>query len=122
MVGYARNAVTPLEKRNTHKYVGSWQHEDDWSTLGTMTVLQDSTIETEEDICDPWQRLVLLQINDDVTAPEEDIKRALRDTFTKAGCSHDHDCCGCRSYYGKATLIDKEERTWLVIQTSSRNY
>lgn len=118
-----RGLITPLEKRNTHKYVGSWQHEDDWETLGTMEVLQDNTIVTDdEDICEPWQRMILLKINEDVKVDDDTIKRALRDTFTKAGCSHEHDCCGCRSYYGHPKLIDKDEREWLVIQTSSRNY
>ena len=67
--------------------------------------------------------MLLLKVNDDVKVTDDVIKRALKDTFTKAGCSHDYDCCGCRStYVTSVTYVDLENRKWVVLTHSSRNY
>ena len=40
-----------LERRVTHKYVGSYQHEDEWVTVGEFTILstQKWKVVEEED-------------------------------------------------------------------------
>lgn len=121
-----------LSLRVTHKYVGTWQHEDQWRSIGTYEVLQSSDMCTDdEDPCEPTRTMTLIKVrldNSDHSKPlvtDQDVKRAIKDTMTHLGCSHEHDCCGCwntlvHHVVKCETLPDGDE--WFVTKHSIRNY
>lgn len=62
---------------------------------------------------------------------EDSISEAFTWTMSTHGsCSHDYDCCGCRSFYTRAFLLPDNtefpigERTqvWMTYTGSARNY
>lgn len=111
-----------LLKRKTHKYVGTYQHLDEWDEIGETTELSrkivcEDTSEIEHPITEEAHVLV--------DAPKgtlpSDIRSALMDSYTMSGCHHEWDCCGCRSY--RATEAKRVTgRLWCVRISSSRNY
>lgn len=111
-----------LAKRLTHKYVGSWKHEDEWLDIGDAQVIAQSVIEItdEEDMCEPTKQVLFLDVATHDPQRPSDVASALHDVFTSHGCSHDYDCCGCRSYHGRAEHL--AGATYRVVVTSSRNY
>lgn len=113
-----------LELRVTHKYVGTHQHEDEWRYIGEFTVIRkDVWVLYEEDEFDPTEPMkaeYLLTVNAE-GATVEDIKQALKDTFTAAGCHHEYDCCGCRSYYA-GNPVEYGFGMWSLTVNSYRNY
>lgn len=76
----------------------------------------------EEDICESALTVYKLEIVDrepDVT--DEQIDEAMNWTFgTRGRCGHDHDCCGCRSYWVRDVI--GADTDWIVSVSSSRNY
>lgn len=110
----------------THKYVGSYQHEDQWKEVGTFEVANTERWkldqEDEFDPTEPLKHIYYVQVyhTDDATV-EEEVAQALRDSFTQVGCHHEYDCCGCRSFHAKkpVRLPDGE---WQVEVNSYRNY
>lgn len=115
-----------LELRMTHKYVGSYQHEDEWKVVGKYDVVHTEKWkqvigEDDFDPTDPLKYIyqVMVYPSDDVTV--EEVRQALQDSFTQIGCHHEYDCCGCRSFYAKkpAQLLNGE---WQVEVNSYRNY
>lgn len=118
-----------LERRVTHKYVGSYQHEDEWETIGEYTVLSSQKwAPVDEEDFDPTEPVkivytLLVVPNEDATI--DDINTALKDTFTQVGCHHEYDCCGCRSYYaGKPdySYADEGGLHYELTVSSYRNY
>lgn len=118
-----------LSIRLTKKYVGTYSHLDDWESIGSFKVLASNTVDhnteddcEEPDVCEPQTTTAFVEVQ----APgetEERIRQALRETNTKAGCHHEHDCCGCRSYYVSDEGIEHlKGAIWRVTITSSRNY
>lgn len=122
--------TTSLQLRKTHQYVGSWQHEDKWDHLGTVSTLQYSSICTDaEDPCEPTRIMKLVKVSldqRDHSKPlwtDAQIKQALRDTFTRSGCSHEHDCCGCWSHHVSEVLpLARRTGEYVLIMHASRNY
>jgi hypothetical protein len=111
-----------LERRLTHGYVGSWKHLDQHEYVGRMLIEATSTLGDEvdpEDPCEPCTTTLFVKVYSG--EEEEAVKSALRDHFTAWGCSHEYDCCGCRSYRaGNITRLGSGY--WRVTQHSSRNY
>ncbi len=116
-----------LDIRKTHKYVGTYQHEDDWENIGTAYELACRTLKPsesdEEDYCEPLRTLIQVKVR--TYAGEnpslQQIKRALRDTYTQSGCHHEYDCCGCRSYHVD-NVRRRRDGTFCVTVDSSRNF
>lgn len=113
-----------LSIRRTHRYVGTYQHEDEWEQIGSLEVLGSKTRSDEPgegDPCDPQITTVHAVITCDMPETDENIERAIRDTYTQHDCHHEYDCCGCRSYH-----VDTVERRtgdlWRFTVSSSRNY
>lgn len=132
-----------LQKRLTHKYVGEYQHLDQWMDVGSIDEIGrreiPQTKEDEEDPCDyrSWEIFCLIKLAPDLHETwlnsgdgeafdfdffkwtEAQTKRALLDTHTESGCAHEWDCC--RSYHAQSA-----ERVtgdlWKVVVSSSRNY
>jgi hypothetical protein len=119
-----------LQIRLTHKYVGTYQHEDEWETLGEYEVLSSQKwkpIDDEEfdptDTIKKFYEVVVRTYGSEHKV--EQITQALRDQFTKVGCHHDYDCCGCRSYYAEKPEFLYQEEDGLhyrLIVNSYRNY
>lgn len=119
--------VKPLELRVTHKYVGSYQHEDEWKEVGAYVVTYTEKWKLEEtdefDPTEPLKHVYHVQVDSHDDATVEEVSRALQDSFTKVGCHHEYDCCGCRSFYAKKpTSISDNNSVWLVEVNSFRNY
>lgn len=118
---------TELKLRKTHKYVGTYQHEDQWEYLGRMTMLQyNAKCTDEEDPCEPTTIIQHFKVeleNHDPVWTDEQVKRALRDTLTRSGCHHDYDCCGCVSTHVSEVLpLTRHANEYIVISHSFRNY
>lgn len=87
-----------LSKRITHRYVGTYRHLDQWEEVGTMSEILSTVVppsESEDGSAGPKTTKL---ITVDSSHPKKEIERALRDRFTKQGCAHDYDCCGCASH------------------------
>lgn len=114
-----------LQKRLTHKYVGEYQHEDEWEDIGTFEVLAIGQRRPDDEggcaPCDPITTTAFGQVTAEGDVNAEDIERALHDTFTSWGCACEYDCCGCRSYQVEE-VEELSGRYWKVVVNSSRNY
>lgn len=115
-------AITTLARKVTQDYVGTFDHLDDWEDIGEVAVLSHSTMETDpDDMCEPWIETMLVRVRPEAPdTTEADIRAALQASFTRAGCHHEHDCCGCRSY--RADAVHLKDADWMVTITSSRNF
>ena len=88
-----------------------------------MSVMARSWRTDPDDMCDPISNICRIWVNTGSNpASLEDIRQALRDTLSSNGCSHEYDCCGCRSYYVSRCDYEPESGEWLVTVSSSRNY
>lgn len=116
-----------LSIRETHKYVGTYQHLDEWRDIGSYEQIGEKDLDLigeDDDACDPCEPLrrmvyVLVRAYDGVT--DDEIKQALQASNTSAGCAHEYDCCGCRSYHAS----DAKRVTgdlWSFTVSSSRNF
>lgn len=121
--------MTALELRVSNKYVGTYQHEDEWKTVGEYTILSTKKwklIDEEDfDPTEPTKTIYTLLVIPDDDASIEDISRALRDTFTQVGCHHEYDCCGCRSWYADKpdySYADEDGLHYELTVNSYRNY
>lgn len=110
-----------LAIRETFKFVGAYQHEDTWRSIGSCEVYAgEATCTDETDICEPHLQVNMVEVQVDTRATRKDIKQALEQTFTKSGCAHEHDCCGCRSFYASAKHVGRN--VYRLTITSSRNF
>lgn len=116
-----------LAIRETHKYVGTYSHLDEWRSIGSFEQIGHKVLprnEAEEsDMCEPIseQHFVQVSIYEDEQATVKDIETALLDHFTKQGCHHEWDCCGCRSY-SASQAVNLGGPIWRVDVESSRNF
>jgi hypothetical protein len=83
-----------LEIRNTNRYVGSARHMDNWTSIGTVDVLEARS-ETDDDCGGYGTVFQMVLVN--TLSPPSVVLGALKDTYTFEGCACEHDCCGCRS-------------------------
>lgn len=113
-----------LSLRRSHQYVGTWQDLDRWEGIGSYVTVSSASWYTDpNDMCDPIATISRVWVNTGSHSVSiDDIKQALRDTLTQSGCSHEYDCCGCRSYYVSRCDYEPESGEWLVTVSSSRNY
>lgn len=117
------HSPTALMLRKSHKFVGSYQHEDNWEYIGRYVIVEQQLFYTDpDDMCEPMSLKMRLWVKPMGVVEPDQIKQALRDSFTMNGCHHAWDCCGCRGFY--ASLVEYNDITdeWLVTQSSSRNY
>lgn len=108
--------------RKTHKYVGTWKHLDEHECIGSLDVRSTRTeMDESDDGCEPMsqEHLVIVKPNEGVS--DEAITGALQDHFSSHGCSHEYDCCGCRSY-SVSSVHKLSGEYWLVTVGSTRNY
>jgi hypothetical protein len=111
-------SIIHLETRETHRYVGTCSHMDRWQHVGRAKVLPARLVRegNGHDDCGTYLMTAKIPAGQDPAAS----KRALADHFTRWGCSHEYDCCGCVS-----TMADVRQvtpRTFIVAVSYSRNY
>ena len=110
--------------RKTHRYVGTFKHEDEHERVGTVMTEAKQTLEPvvadKEDPCEPLTTILFVFVQPD-KGREKDVKQALLDHFTAWGCAHEYDCCGCWSYRASEALR-LGKGYWRVTVGSSRNY
>lgn len=116
-----------LELRMTHKYVGSYQHEDMWKAVGTFEVTHTEkwrlVQEEEGDPTNPLKHIYQVMVSPSEEATVEEVRQALQDSFTQVGCHHEYDCCGCRSFYAtRPVQLSDDNFLWQVEVNSWRNY
>ena len=112
--------MTPiqLELRLTHRYVGTYSHLDAWDAVGTALLTPARVVAEGNDYDEgnTYVRWATVPRGQSVSATA----RALEDTLSRHGCSHDWDCCGCASY---STRVIHRHGRRLVLKTSvSFNY
>ena len=115
-----------LKRRLTNKYVGTYQHEDEWEYIGRYTILSSERwrLECNEDPdpTDPMKHFYTIKVEDVLEGYTiKDVEEAIKDSFSKIGCHHEHDCCGCRSYYAKNPIHQITDYYKLEVN-SWRNY
>lgn len=113
----------PLYIRMTNKYVGTYQHEDQWNYVGQITRIQSHVTESDdpEDATESMTHVHEVEVSPEQAVSEEQVAKAIRDHYTKAGCHHEYDCCGCRSFYASKPDYLGGNR-WEVKVNSFRNY
>jgi hypothetical protein len=102
---------------------------DEWRKIGTLEAVAGGALTDEptpEDGYDDGSRgttfaHIVKVKRDNKRVTDKDVRQALRDTFTYSYCTHEHDCCGCRSYHAYDVHKQSYVDAWVVIQTSSRN-
>lgn len=135
-----------LKKRLTFGYVGTYQHLDKWETLGMLDEIGQRELplseEEQADICEPKRHEVFAVLTLDPAAGtydrwtkiqpadkdldyhiwlEKEIQTALCHTYSRQGCAHEYDCCGCRSH-SASSAQRVTGNLWRVEIHSSRNY
>lgn len=113
-----------LSVRKTHKYVGTYSYLDEWEDIGTTEQIgyqAEKPNDDEDDYCEPMTETYWLIVTPEEGATKDQIKEALRDTYTKWGCHHEYDCCGCRNYSAHY-VQNTTGNLWKVVVGSSRNY
>ena len=112
-----------LVMRQTHKYRDGWSSLDVWDVVGTY-VVRRRFVEVLPDDADPDAEpgtllLVETRLNGKQAFTVEQVKRALEQTMSVSGCTHDWDCCGCVSSYARAVHQGKND--WRVTIEYTRN-
>lgn len=121
----SHNTQPPLQSldiRVTHKYVGTCSDLDIWESIGQFVIdgtITDLDHESLEAQMTQTHRVRVFPASEGTSVQR--IRGALRDAFTKSGCHHDHDCCGCRSFHVVA-LTQLHGNVWIVETSSSSNY
>lgn len=106
-----------LDIRETYNYRDYWSYMDRWTNIGSYTVLTSKHRDRDTGNA---ERSSIFIVCVDSTAKEEDILHGLDDSFTSSHCTHEYDCCGCRSFHGEAKRING--KFYAVRQTSSCNW
>jgi hypothetical protein len=108
-----------LERRLTHRYVGTYRHLDRWRSLGgvaRITPYREVDAGNGYDEGGTYVRWATLPRGVDRDAA----CRALEDALSRWGCAHEYDCCGCASY---TTRVQHRHGRRVVLKTRvSYNY
>ena len=119
-----------LAKRMTHRYRAAWSGMDDWRTIGTYDPVAGGALKRaprdDDEYDDDGDGRTDVHIVSVTRATkrvtDKDVRQALRDEFTYSHCTHEYDCCGCRSFHAydvhKLAFGDK----WVVVVNSSCNF
>jgi hypothetical protein len=108
----------PLSLRLTHRYVGTFRHLDEWRYLGAAKVTPGRIVDPGNgyDEGRTYIRWATLPPGVDRDAA----CRALVDTFSRWGCAHEYDCCGCASYTTR--VLHRHGRRVVLETRVSYNY
>jgi hypothetical protein len=111
-----------LFERLTRRYVDEYRHLDSHRPMGQIRVLPRKRTEEGNGFDDLGRFVRLVEVSAKMAKTEtsKTINRALKETFTHWGCSHDHDCCGCQLV--TASVQKTSNRRWLVRESIGRNF
>lgn len=120
--------MTRLFLRETFKFNAAYRDLDSWIGIGTFKVIAATTVDCndeleegeEPDFCEPQRTTMLVCADTSEPRPLTDVCQALEQEFSGSGCTHEYDCCGCRSYHAHAMYLGKNR--YEVVVSSSRNY
>lgn len=105
--------------RLTHRYVGTYKHEDKWRDLGRVKVTPARVTQEPRDYDDGGAYVRWATLPSGLSREDRrELMRGLEDTLTSQGCSHEYDCCGCRSDLTYAYPTRNPRRVRLVTQVS----
>ncbi|QIG76893.1 hypothetical protein EVC30_064 [Rhizobium phage RHph_Y1_11] len=111
-----------LERRLTHKYVGTYKHLDSHEYVGDALIrCRDEELVDDEDPCEPTTITMVVEVVTEQPQPLNIICEAIRDTFSSHGCAHEWDCCGCWSTW-TSEVAHAVNNKFLVELRSHRNY
>ena len=107
-----------LEKRKTHRYVGTYQHLDEWQDVGVARVTPPKLVREAQDFDEggTYLRWVEFPRGQDLQASEQ----ALVDMYNTHGCHHDWDCCGCQSV--RSRIVHRKGRRVVLQSRVAYNY
>lgn len=115
-----------LKLRQTYKYQDTWKNQDTWKEVGEYEITKfEKWIKETEDITQPNLHYYWVDVYPELGVSVQDVRNALIDCFTHTSCSHDYDCCGCRSFYATYAehhTSDGVSEEWKVTVDSWRNY
>lgn len=88
-----------LNLRLTNKYKDAYRHLDEEMRLGTVETLRSIDRHVDEEHGNSGSKLLIIRIfpDSEMQFTLDDLKKAIRDTYTYQGCGHEYDCCGCIS-------------------------
>ncbi len=112
-----------LQRRLTHKYVGSYQHLDAWRDLGWAKLLGSvKQLRVAHDFDDGGEIGFTVAVPKAVLEQHgrREVERALRDMYSQWGCGHERDCCGCALI--RADAKHTKRREFFVRQSIGFNY
>jgi len=110
-----------LRRRLTHSYVGTWKHLDSWEYICTVKMTPWVVVEQPEDFDDATVCHAWVTLPQGADRKNRDLAiRAIEDTLSSHGCSHEWDCCGCASY--RVEVVRRQGRRVLVSSRMTRNY
>ena len=104
-----------IYKRLTHKFNLGWSHEDEWDTAATVKVLPYKVIDINDDSYTVTQRVIAPSSH-----RKTDLSSAIASTFSRSGCRHEYDCCGCVSFHAIVRRVSARE--YVAKISASRNY
>lgn len=103
-------------QRLTNRYVDSYRHLDRSKFLGTVKITPPRLVREANDYDDGGTYLLHAR----APAGSPNLTHALRDTLSHHGCSHEYDCCGCRSVSARVRKVSA--RDYVIVQSVSFNY
>lgn len=111
-----------LYTRVTHQYVDAYRHLDREDFVGTVKALAPRVVRgpDEIDFSDAGSTRMRVIVPATCNASPHVIRQALHDTLSHSGCSHEYDCCGCRSTHASVHRVARRE--YSVTMSHSRNY
>lgn len=120
-----------VPKRLTHKYNSHYSHLDEWDYDNAITLkiicgrftpawlcyLRDKRAGSP-DMSEVGESTFQVVVPRGV--PDTEVRTAIYQEFSRGGCDHEYDCCGCPSAYAIPTKVGRQK--WRVTQVHSRNY
>lgn len=88
-------SIYSLKMKLTDKYVGTHSYLDEWQQFGKIVFINSRQHKNNE--YETGSQTMIVQVLPFEEVTEEQIHKCLHDVFTSRGCSHEYDCCGCKS-------------------------
>lgn len=115
-----------LEARLTHTYVGTCADMDRWAPIGNARTTRQYLLDQGgDDACDGCTYGFVVSLTSAQLATARAVFRRLRQPrrtsfgawmtraieqkYSRHGCHHDHDCCGCASYHADVRRTKRGE-------------
>lgn len=109
-----------ISLRCTNRYELGYASLDEWRDIGSAKLLAPRNIRSDyEYYTQDWTHRLIVSRDVAARYSSNEIQRAIGDTLSSSRCRHEHDCCGCVSYYASANRV--RGREYLVKIHSSRN-